>query len=141
MSGIVHGVCGLLAGAGVGAYSPTAALPVGQTPITIMAMPPAGDLAVCVTTYGGGPEPDSTNGWEYPRLQVRVRATNPLDALDLDRAAYNALQAAQGPLPDSGWVLQDAYALQSEPTPLGPDDNGRHEYVRNYQLTAELAEQ
>jgi hypothetical protein len=98
-------------------------------------MPASGDKAVTLNTYPGGPEPDSRNGWEYPRLQVRVRAKNPLDALDLDRQCYLALQGLSGDLPGTGLVLQDCYALQSEAQPLGADTNGRHEFVRNYQLT------
>lgn len=141
MSGqLVDGMCQLLADDGVGAYSTTEALPAGQVPITVADSPPDGDQAVTVTTYAGGPEPDSRNGWEYPRLQVRVRATDPLAALDLDRACFASLQARQQLLPGGSWWLQDCYALQSEAQPLGADDNGRHEFVRNYQLTTELAE-
>lgn len=140
MSGqLVDSMCQLLDQAGVGVYSPTEPLPAGEVPITVASSPPDGDQAVTVTTYAGGPEPDARNGWEYPRLQVRVRATNPLDALDLDRACFNTLQAAQQLLPGGTWWLQDCYALQSEAQPLGADDNGRHEYVRNYQLSTELA--
>lgn len=144
MSNVVDGIARHLAAEGVGAYSPDAPLPAGQTPITVGAMPSSNGPAVCVTTYAGGPEPDTRNGWEYPRLQVRVRHKNPLEAMALDRSAYEALQFGHNPdgphrprtLPGTdGWWLQDCYALQSEAQPLGVDANGRHEYVRNYQLT------
>lgn len=141
MTALVDAMATLLATGGVGAYSPTAALPAGQTPITVGDMPPDPDTAVTVNTYPGGPEPDSLNAWEFPRMQVRVRARNPLEALDLDRAAYDVLQATAGKyptaLPGGEWLLQDCYALQSEAQPLGVDANGRHEYVRNYQLSTE----
>lgn len=139
---IVDGIARLLAAAGVGAYDPDNPLPAGQTPITVGAMPPSNGAAVCVTTYPGGPEPDTRTGDEYPRLQVRVRHRDPLAALDLDRAAYEALRFTTGgpntpgPLPGAeSWWLQDCYALQSEAQPMGVDANGRHEYARNYQLT------
>lgn len=138
MSGaVVAGMCRWLADAGVGVFSTDSVLPSGQVPITVELLPPTPDLAVAVTTYPGGPEPDSRNGWDYPRLQVRTRAVNPLDALDLDGACFDALQGAHGALDGTNAVLQDCYALQSEAQPLGPDNNGRHEYVRNYQLSIE----
>lgn len=126
-----------LSAADVGAYSPDAPLPADQVPISLASFGPDGDTALCLTTYAG-PEPDSANGWEYPRLQVRVRALNPNDAIALDRAAYDALQEAHGAMYD-GSRLQDCYALQSDPTPLGLDSNGRHEFARNYQLSVDLA--
>lgn len=139
---VVDGIARHLAASDVGAYSPDAVLPEGETPITVGAMPPTDGAAVCVTTYPGGPEPDSRNGEEYPRLQVRVRHQNPLEAMAMDRAAYDALQfTSDGPNrprqldgPETWW-LQDCYAIQSEAQPMGVDANGRHEYARNYQLT------
>lgn len=143
MSAVLDGIGQLLDTAGVGVYDPAAVIPAGSVPITVGDMPPDFDSAVTINTYPGGPEPDTRNGWEFPRLQVRVRALNPLDALDLDRAAFNALQAAPGkyptPLPGGSWWLQDCAAVQSEAQPLGIDPNGRHEYVRNYQLATEPA--
>lgn len=127
----------LLDTAGVGTYSPDDVLPADATPIELVSFGPDADTALCLTTYAG-PEPDHVNGWEYPRLQVRVRASNPNVALDLDRAAYVALQGLSAALHD-GTALQDCYALQSDPTPLGVDDNGRHEFTRNYQLSTDLA--
>lgn len=137
MTGIVDGLCRVLAGEGVGDYATDRALDPDMVPITVGAPPASDGAAVTLTTYSGGPEPDSRNGWEYPRLQVRVRDADPLAALDLDRQCFDALQAlgTQTLPPDAGWWLQDCYALQSEAQPLGQDDNGRHEFVRNYQLT------
>lgn len=134
-AGLLDGLARHLAAAGLGAYSTTEALPPDRVPIAVQAAPPGADTALVLTTYPGGPAPDSRNRWEYPRLQVKVRDRNPLDALDLDRAAFDQLQALVAELP--GWHVTDCYALQSEAQPLGADDNGRHEYVRNYQLTVQ----
>jgi hypothetical protein len=134
----VSGVAQLLADAGVGAYDPDNPLPPDQVPITVGASPSGDGDAITVTTYPGGPPPDSRNGWEYPRLQVRVRSAGPLAALDLDRACFDALQFRSGTQPRTladDVTLTDCHALQSEAQPLGLDGNGRHEFTRNYQLT------
>lgn len=137
---LVDAMCQLLAGDGIGAYSTTEALPAGAVPITVATAPAEPDKAVTLGTYAGGAEPDARNGWEYPRLQVRTRAGDPLAALALDRQCFDSLQArAEQLLPGGTWRLTDSYALQSEAQALGTDDNGRHEYVRNYQLSTELA--
>lgn len=140
MSTVVDGISARLASLVPGwDYATDRALDPDKVPVIVADMPPAPDEAVTVTTYPGGPEPDSRNGWEYPRLQVRVRALDPLEALAMDRLAFDALQAAPGAYPVTlpGWLLQDCYALQSEAQPLGKDSNGRWEFVRNYQLTTE----
>lgn len=140
---VLDGIATYLAASGCGAYSPDAVLPDDETPITVGGLPAKGVAAICVTTYAGGAEPDSRNGTEYPRLQVRVRHDDPLTAMDLERTTFEALQFRPGgPGPRElagGWWLQDCYALQSEAEPLGRDSNGRWEYVRNYQLTCDPA--
>jgi hypothetical protein len=122
-------------------YATDRVLDPDKVPVTVASWPDTDGAAVVVSTYSGGPEPDSRNGWEYPRLQVKVRDADPLAALALDRLAFAALQfrtdgVGPGVLPGAVWFLQDCYALQSEAQPLGQDTNGRHEFVRNYQLTA-----
>lgn len=140
MSVLIDGLAQFVAAAGVGEYSTTEVLPGLLPPITLGAMPPEGDLAITLTTYPGGPEPDSRNGWEYPRLQVRVRGANALEALALERDLYDVLQTpGEQDLPGGSWHLQDCYALQSEAAPMGVDANGRHEFARNYQLSVEQA--
>jgi hypothetical protein len=136
VAALIDGLARFVAAAGLGEYDPAGVLPGDLPPIALGAMPPTGDLAIVVTTYTGGPEPDSRNGWEYPRLQVRVRGANALEALDLERTVFEVLQTpGEQDLPGGSWHLQDCYALQSEAAPMGVDDNGRHEYARNYQLT------
>jgi hypothetical protein len=140
MTSIVDGIAELIAAEGWGDYSTTEVLDPDLVPITVGVSPPTAGPAVTLTVYPG-PEPDSRNGWENPRLQVRVRHADVLAALALDRQVYDALQTAGGQvLPGDGtWFLQDCYALQSEPQQLGVDGNGRVEYVRNWQLSTEPA--
>jgi hypothetical protein len=138
MSAVVDDIGRLLAAEVTGwDYATNRALDPAKTPVCVAGSPEEPDAAVVVNTYPGGPEPDSREGDEYPRLQVRVRATDPLVALVLDQSAYDVLQAAPAkypaPLP-SGRLMQDCYAMQSAAQPLGRDANGRWEYVRNYQL-------
>lgn len=121
-------------------YSTTVVLNPARVQIHLGGDPESPDAVVVLTTYPGGPEPDSRNGWTYPRLQVKVRGTDPLAALALDLDAFNALQFTPGgpqPRDIGGLFLQDCYALQSEAEPLGQDSQGRWSYVRNYQLSVE----
>lgn len=136
MSNLLDDLGTMLADAGVGFYSATDPLPDDQVPIAILGEPETTGPAVTLATYAG-PEPDTRNGWEYPRLQVRVRHADALAAGDLERTVYAALQAAPGTYPRTltGWVLQDCYALQSDAQLLGRDSTGRWDLVRTYQLT------
>lgn len=119
---------------GAGVYSPDEALPDGAVPIALSGMPPTDGDAIAVSLYAG-PEPDSRNGWEHPRLQVRVRSADSLEAMRLDRVVFDHLQGRAHVTLESGAYLQDCYALQSAPMPMGQDRNGRWEFSRNYQLT------
>ena len=137
---IVARVCQLLDDAGLGVYSPTTALPADTAwPIAVSGWPGKFTSAIVLTTYAGAPEPDSWGGWEFPRLQVRIRHADPLEAQRRERELWRALQFTTngpGPRDIGGWWLQDCTALQSEAEPLGRDENGLWEYVRNYQLEA-----
>lgn len=136
---LMDGIGALLAAAGVGDYATDRALDPLLPPIATGGWGKGNADGYVITTYPGGPPPDSRNRWEYPRLQVRVRAKTQADALALDRAAYDVLQFGPGATKsqtlEGGWWLQDSFALQSEAQPLGADANGRWEFARNYQLT------
>lgn len=136
MTSWVDPLAARLAAAGVGDYATDRALDPAKPAIALLTLPESPDSAVALTPYPG-PEPDSREGDEYPRMQVRVRAGDVLAALDLDRAVFAVLQATPGGFPVglTGWELSDCYALQSDPMPMGVDGNGRPEFVRNYQLT------
>lgn len=142
MSTVLDGIGRLLAANVAGwDYATDRVLDPAKVPVTVAGLSESSAAAVGVNTYPGGPEPNTRESVEYPRLQVRVRDEDSLAALDLDRLAYGVLQAAPTGfpvnLPGGTWVLTDCYALQSEAQPLGQDSNGRWEYVRNYQLTVE----
>lgn len=134
MAGLLDDFARLVDASGAGVYDPDGAVPDGSVIVSVAGMPPVDGDAIAVTTYGG-PEPDSRNGTEHPRLQVRVRSADPNAALDLDRAIFDHLQGRAHETLTSGAYLQDCYALQSAPAPMGQDRNGRWEYARNYQLT------
>lgn len=139
MTTLVDALAGLIAARVPGLdYSTTRALDPAKTPITVGAFPPTTGAAVALTTYGG-PEPDLRNGWQYPRLQVRVRSKHPYGALGLDDDVAAALKPTGTPVLVAGWLLQDCYPVTSGAEPMGVDANGRHEYVRNYQLSVEPA--
>lgn len=124
--------------AGCGVYSPDAPIPDAAVPISIAGFTGTHPVCIAVTTYAGAMPPDSREGDEFPRLQVRVKAPDPMRAYELERDCWTALQfTTTGPRPrqiDPDWWLQDCYAIQSEAEPLGRGDDGGWEFVRNYQL-------
>ena len=135
MANVIEGLAQRLDAAGVGWYSTTEAIPDDVVPISVAGMPGTKGAAIGLYPYPGPESPDSRNGWEYPRMQVRARHADALAAQALLREVFNVLQGI-GPetLPD-GTELQDCHALESGPLPMGQDANGRHEYTHNYQLT------
>lgn len=144
---IVTALCQVLHDYGAGVYSPTDPLPPDtEWPIAVAGWPAGFGAGIVVTTYAGGAEPDTWGDSEYPRLQVKVRHADPLEAWRRERITWRALQfqavnGAPGPRDiGGGWWLQDCYALQSEAEPLGRDENGLWEYVRNYQLETNPSE-
>ena len=127
----------ILHAAGVGVYDPDNPIPADQVPISLGGFTGTHASGIVVTTYSGAIPPDSRENDEYPRLQVRVRAESNRAGLDLERDAWVALQfRVGGPVPRvvGDWWVQDIHAIQSEAEPLGRDDAGRWEFVRNYQL-------
>ena len=123
----------------MGDYAPDRELLAGLLPIVVGEVPALPGPAVILTPYEG-PEPDSRNGWEFPRLQVRVRASDALAAAAIHGEVFRVLQALSGMTLHSGAYLQDCYALQSAPIPIGNDDNGRWHSTVNYQIESHPGE-
>lgn len=133
----VVAVAQILHDAGAGVYDPDNPIPADQVPISISGFTGTHPSGIVVTTYAGGTPPDSREDDQYPKLQVRVRASSPLAGLVLEYDTWLALQfKVDGPQPRvvGDWWVQDLHAIQSEAEPLGRDDAGRWEFVRNYQL-------
>ncbi len=99
----------------------------------IEAMPPQPDLAVSLALYDAG-APDARDDAEQRRLQVRTRGTaDPRVSRARAEVLYRALHGAAGlELPDGTWLV--LAAARATPAPLGPDSNGRHEHVVNFDL-------
>lgn len=109
--------------------------PAGITGDCFIDVMPAKPDAVIVITGYAGPQPDALHGYDTPNLQVRARALrDPRVARARLETIYNALHNLHAlALPGGTWVVS-CWALQSGPAPLGPDENGRLEYVQNYQF-------
>ncbi|MFD6094577.1 minor capsid protein [Oerskovia sp. NPDC060338] len=131
-SDLLTGLAEHLANAGIGlTWRPTGVYTAGETGILLQTVPPTPDRVVVLTPYPvtAGARSDVVQG-----VQVRCRATpgSPTPVLDLDDAIYNVLHGAEnlhlGPV-----VV--AHAWRASATPLGPDQNRRHETSSNYYLT------
>lgn len=102
----------------------------------IEAMPPAPDMAVCLSLYGAGAT-DARNGWDTRSVQVRVRGScDPRPSRRRCEAIYGALHGLAGcELPGGIWLV--LAAAVAAPASIGLDAAGRHEHVVNVRLDIE----
>jgi hypothetical protein len=107
----------------------------GVTGDTFIAAVPAQPDEVVILTPSGGPAPDFRLGYDSPTLQLRYRGTrDPRIALQRAESIYAALQSLGGvTLPDGTYVTR-CMALQSNPTFIGNDQNGRAEFTHNFEF-------
>lgn len=105
----------------------------------IAAFPSAPDEIVVITPTGG-PEGDFRLGYDSPTVQLRYRSTtDPRPALERAHEIHQALQSLGNvTLPDGTYVAR-VIALQSGPTSIGQDQNGRHEYTQNFEFHVRAA--
>ncbi|MGW5956180.1 minor capsid protein, partial [Bacillus mycoides] len=132
---LLDGLARLLDSAGVGTYRPDGVYGPGDTAITIAAMPPAPDRAICLSAYPVQDSPaltDCTTG-----VQVRTRAgADPRDADALDDATFDVLHGA-GPHVWGAARVQLLYRTAS--APIGADSSGRMERSSTYYARAHRA--
>lgn len=112
------------------AWAPTGAYATNVTGIYIEVVPPTPNRIVTLTVYGLGDDgayADSTVG-----LQVRCRSAghDPRDVHDLDDAIADVLLGRYPLTLPNGITVQTL--IRSSATPLGQDDNQRHEHSSNY---------
>lgn len=100
-------------------------------------MPAAPDTAVAISPAGGNPT-NSHDGYDEPLVQIRTRgpAHDPRPAYLRCRDLYDAVVGLHAVTldfggPDEVFVIRTV-AVQSDPAPIGPDDNNRAEYVQNF---------
>ena len=116
-------------------YTPTAA-----TGNVYLAHMPAGpDIAVAVMPNGGDRQP-TRDPHDTPSVQVIVRGERHAwrASYVLARAIYDQLACLDGVLLDAGgvdevWVVGTT-PRQSDPVPMGADDNDRPEWSSTYDL-------
>ncbi|MEV6105699.1 minor capsid protein [Streptomyces sp. NPDC051940] len=131
MADVLEGLALHLTSKGLATYNPAAA----GGDCFLEAMPSTPGLAVVLTGYGG-PESDSANPYDEPRVQIRVRgAADPRVSRSRAEAIRSELHGL-GPLilPD-GTHLILAIAMQAAPASMGRDEAGRFEHVVNYRCT------
>lgn len=102
-------------------------------------MPSQPDAAVMIQPSGGDPA-SGTLGYDAPVVQVIVRGAGYDQRLPYQRARaiYAALHGLHHVTLDPGGpdevFVVGCLAQQSDPVPLGPDDNERQEFSLNFAL-------
>lgn len=98
-------------------------------------LPEAPDEAIVLRQSSGLPS-SAKIGYDGPTIQVVVRGTtNPLVGDALGREVYGKIHGLTSTtLPDSTRLIL-ARGLQSGPTDIGPDENGRYRYGMNFAIT------
>ncbi|MCM2394361.1 minor capsid protein [Streptomyces albipurpureus] len=101
----------------------------------IESMPSTPGVAVVLTLYDDGTEPDSRLPYDEPRMQVRVRGDqDPRTSRRLCARIRIELHGL-GPVTLPGGVeLILSVALQGAPAALGVDQSQRHEHVANFRM-------
>lgn len=85
----------------------------------------------CVSVYDtGGYAPDVEVPLRDPTFQVLCRAPDYPVAMAKAQAVFDLLHAKSNYQLGSSWVYLSR--AEQEPTPLGPDENGRHEVSVNF---------
>jgi hypothetical protein len=130
---LLNGLAEYLAAAGVGTFRASGSYQSGDSnPIFIGVVPASPDRAVTLTGY---PVEDSLNLSDSTQgVQVRTRGTkDPRTTSDLADAVFDALHGLE-------WIelggIRVSQARRVSGSPLGPDENGRHERSDNYYLLA-----
>lgn len=90
-------------------------------------LPPDPDTALAVYSKAGPPA-DARLGYDEPGIQIVARSADPRVAAASLAAIYDQLHGlVNTELPDGTWLVS-CLGQASSPTPLGRDQNGRHEF-------------
>lgn len=116
---------------------PSAGPPVVVGTIFANEKPSTPDAIIVVSGYAGqAPEWTNTNKYDKPSVQVLVRGAK--NAAGAARTLIETIYKDLDGITDrtlSGTFYQKIEAIQSGPTSMGKDENGRQEYVWNFYLS------
>lgn len=113
---------------------PSAGPPIVAGTIFVNDKPSTPDACICIFGYAGqAPEWTNTSKYDRPSVQVLVRGAKNAagTARTLIETIYKDLDGLTNTTL-SGTYYQKIEAVQSGPTPMGKDENGRIEYVWNF---------
>lgn len=131
MADLLEGIAQHLAARGLVTYDATGV----EGDLFIESMPSRPGLAIVLTVYDDGREPDSLLAYDEPRMQVRVRGDADPRTSRSKLAAIRSELHGLGPVPlPDGTELILSVCLQSAPAAMGVDSNGRHEHVCNFRM-------
>lgn len=107
----------------------------GENPVTFGRQHPTADTCVAVTPYLDNPQAAHVT---FTHVQVRTRCPDYLDGLALVDSIRDLMHDRR--YVDLGGVVVSRLRLYSF-IPMGPDENGRHEWSQNFQLMGARAPQ
>lgn len=115
---------------GIGIYDPDG----GTATIFLEDMPDQPDEAICIYTSTGQP-PDTKTNVGRPGVQIITRGIELLATMALAQTIIDTLHVpACKRFTSDGKDIILCSARQSEPIPLGKDENGRYEFSSNFSL-------
>lgn len=103
--------------------------------IFIENLPPSPDSCIMIRSTGGyGTE--GKDKYDSPTIQIIKRDSSLQTAYDASKSIYNKLHGFHHKtfVVNGIWVL-NCLGIQSEPAYLGQDENSRHEYSINFELS------
>lgn len=111
---------------GIGDYEPSDT----TGSIFINKIPPEPTNLISLWTSGGDGA-DVKLGYDFPKMQVITRGDDVVDAYEKAKDIYNELHGLSSSLLGDFWVVS-CIGIQSDPSYIGEDKNGLHEYSINF---------
>jgi len=119
---------------GHGIYKPDASFDNEEWGISVEALLIHPSQLIVITGYGGA-ESSSGMNYDMPRIQVRVRGgLDTTVSRSKCQSIYNEWHGLSH-LTVDGEDIQLIIGLNSGPVYFGPDGNGRHQHVTNFEVT------
>ena len=96
-------------------------------------IPDSPDNCTSLFLTGSSGKGSASLPYDTATVQVRTRNVRSLEAYNACNVIYNVLQGAKHIILGE-YTIVSIQALQNSPASMGRDDNGRQEFVQNYEV-------